>query len=118
MGEGGYISEFVTSVWKPLMKEILKKKIKVITNAGGMNPLACKKAIEEISEKSGIKVKVAAIYGDDITDIIKNLKLNPFSLIEEEKIPKVDKFMSANAYFGALPILKALIEGADGKTII
>eukprot|EP01080_Neovahlkampfia_damariscottae_P008379 gene8379-204_t len=113
MGEGGYISEFVTSVWKPLIKTIMKKKIKVITNAGGMNPLACKKAIEDISEKSGFKVKVAAIYGDDITNTIKNMNINAFSLIEEEKIPKVNKFMSANAYFGAIPIVQALIEGAD-----
>lgn len=47
MGEGGYVREFVDVVWKPLMKQILKKNIKIVTNAGGMNPIALKKAIEE-----------------------------------------------------------------------
>jgi hypothetical protein len=117
MGEGGYISEFVTSVWQPLMKQIVKKNITVITNAGGMNPLACKKAIEEISEKAGLKVKVACVFGDDITSNIKNMKISPFTLLEEEPVPNVENYMSANAYFGAMPIVKALEEGAQGKII-
>lgn len=35
MGQGGFVNEFVDFVWKPLMKEIIEKKIKIITNAGG-----------------------------------------------------------------------------------
>jgi hypothetical protein len=35
MGEGGYVAEFVSDVWIPLMKEIMSKGIKIVTNAGG-----------------------------------------------------------------------------------
>jgi hypothetical protein len=46
MGEGGYVREFVTDVCKPLLKDLVAKKIRVVTNAGGMNPKACKEEIE------------------------------------------------------------------------
>ena len=55
----------------PLMKEIIpdiiEKNIKVITNAGGVNPIACRNAIFEIAEKMGYRdLKIGIIHGDDI----------------------------------------------------
>ncbi len=47
-GEGGYVAEFVRIVWKPLMREIMEKGIRVVTNAGGMDPVALKHAIEKV----------------------------------------------------------------------
>ena len=47
-GAGGFVAEFVTFVWKPLMAEIMEKGIRVVTNAGGLDPLALKKAIEDV----------------------------------------------------------------------
>lgn len=105
--DGGAINEFATSVWQPLQSTIMKKKIKVITNAGGLNPLSLKKLVEKEAEKAGIKVKVAAIVGDDVLSITGELK--PF---DQEEIPK-EKFLSSNAYIGAFPIAKALELGAD-----
>lgn len=45
---GGYVAEFVTFVWKPLMQDIIRGNIRVVTNAGGLNPAALKKAIEDV----------------------------------------------------------------------
>jgi hypothetical protein len=49
VGAGGYVSEFVTFVLRPFMKVILEKNITVVTNAGGLDPMACKEAIEKVS---------------------------------------------------------------------
>ena len=88
MGEGGYVSEFVHSVWKPLMKKIMEKNIKIVCNAGGMNPKACKEEIEKIAAAAGIEVKVAAVLGDDLLDKAVDLKekghLKTFS-VEKQK---------------------------------
>ena len=47
-GAGGYIAEFVTFLWKPLMRDILDRGIRVVTNAGGLDPRALKAAIEQV----------------------------------------------------------------------
>jgi len=78
MGEGGYVAEFVYSVWKPLMKEIMKRGVKVITNAGGLNPLKLKEAIEEASISEGVHVVVAAVVGDDLYDQFSELDRNNY----------------------------------------
>jgi hypothetical protein len=119
MGDGGFVSEFVYSVWKPLMKQILAKNIKVIVNAGGMNPIACKEAIEKLSSEAGLTVRVACVQGDDIKDKISELEQNkqviPFRVedAEEPLFPSDRVCLSANAYFGARPIVLALQQGAQ-----
>jgi len=115
MGEGGFIQEFITSICEPLLPLLYQKKITVITNAGGMNPLACKAAVEKCCAKNPnfLNIKVAAVYGDDITKNLKDFKLQNFTLEDEEKIPQTLKVMSANVYVGALPIVSALQQGAQ-----
>lgn len=89
------------------MKEIVEKRIKVITNAGGLNPLGLKKEIEQLSNEAGFgeKVKVAAIYGDDLLPNYEQLKesnaFSPFLLEGEEEELQEKKWTSMNAYFGA-----------------
>lgn len=118
MGAGGYVAEFVRQIWAPLMGQILKKNIKVVTNAGGMNPLACKAAIEEVCRKAGVKMpRIAAVHGDDLDNRYKALEkdglLKPFTFEGEvEAFPSSNKMiMSANAYIGAFPIAEALQNG-------
>ena len=90
-----------------------QKNIKIITNMGAANPLAGAKKIKEIAQKLGIAgLKIAAVTGDDVLEIIKNQDLT----IEEtgEKLSTIkDKLVSANAYLGAEPIVEALKSGAD-----
>lgn len=105
-----------------LMERILpvckEKNIKVITNGGGVNPEACANAILKVAKKLNIKeLKVAVVLGDNIKDKLdelieagaklKNMETGEF--IE----PFKDRFLSANVYFGAFPIVEALQKGAD-----
>ena len=104
------------------MKKILpittKKGIKIITNGGGVNPIACADAILEVAMKLDIgKLDVAVVLGDDIKDCLdeiiqKGCDLN--NMETGEPITNVKgKLLSANVYFGALPIVEALKRGAD-----
>jgi len=106
----------------PLMEKLLpvmmEKKFKVITNGGGVNPIACKDAILEIAKKLGIKtLKIGVVLGDNILDkiddyIAKGIELNNMETGESVKVIR-DKILSANVYFGAEPVVNCLKEGAD-----
>jgi len=99
----------------PLLKE---KKFKIITNGGGVNPIACRDAIFEVAKKLGIKdLKIGVVMGDNILDNIdelikKNVTLNNMETGESAEAVK-DKILSANVYFGAAPVVEALQKGAD-----
>lgn len=99
----------------PLMKE---KKFKVITNGGGVNPIACKNAIFEVAKKLGITdLKIGIVMGDDILgridDLIsRGIELNNMETGESVKTIK-DEVISANVYLGASGVVEALKQGAD-----
>lgn len=99
----------------PICKE---KRIKVITNGGGVNPLACAKAIQKVAiEKNISDVKIAVVTGDDIREKLDNLIAQGELLRNMETGESLeavkDKILSANVYLGASPIVKALKMGAD-----
>ena len=105
-----------------LMKRILPicvdKKIKVITNGGGVNPKACAKAVIDVAKSLNIKdLKVAVVDGDDILQLVDNFVSQgaPLKNMESgEPIETVKSdLLSANVYFGAFPIVEALKLGAD-----
>lgn len=91
--------------------------VKVVTNAGGLEPLRCATECVEILKKSLHRpIKVGVVYGDDILEVIKNDSSNPlFNHLEtQEPISVVlERLTTANAYMGAQSITEALIQGAD-----
>jgi len=105
-----------------LMKKILpictQKGIKVITNGGGVNPVACADAILDAALKLDIeKLDIAVVLGDNIIDCLddiidKGCTLNNMET-GESIIKYKNKMVSANVYFGAMPIVEALKKGAD-----
>lgn len=105
-----------------LMKRILpiciEKKIKIITNGGGVNPISCAESIIEVAKNIGInKLKIAVVLGDDIKDRVDEIislgcNLNNMET-NESIVPIKEKLLSANVYFGAMPIVKGLKLGAD-----
>ncbi len=110
--QAGYATDFVTAVMAPLAREIAEKKIKVVTNAGGVNPLACRDAVLKACEAAGVKLKVAVVLGDDLQPRIEELrKLGIKEMDTGAELPA--RVASMNAYLGGFPIARALSEGAD-----
>ncbi len=107
----GYATDFVDQI-EPLLVNIKEKNIKIISNAGGINPNACKVILENQAKKLGIKLNIAVINGDNLTSKISILKKE--SIIEmESKKPLPDSCLSINSYLGASGIVKALEKNAD-----
>ncbi len=108
----GYATDFVQVVMAPLAREIAEKKIKVITNAGGVNPQACRDALLKACEAAGVKLKVAVVLGDDLLPRVDELRgLDIREMDTGAELP--GKIVSMNAYLGGFPIARALSEGAD-----
>lgn len=108
----GYATDFVTRVMAPLIKTIAAKKIKVISNAGGVNPLACRDALNKIIAEAGLDLKVAVVMGDDLLSQQHALRESGISEMQTGA-PLPDNVASINAYLGATPVQVALDEGAD-----
>ena len=70
----GYATDFVTAVMAPLAREIADRKIKVVTNAGGVNPQACRDAVAKACEAAGVTLKVALVLGDDLAPRVDELR--------------------------------------------
>ncbi|RHW37467.1 DUF1446 domain-containing protein [Lysinibacillus yapensis] len=112
----------------PFMETLLplcvEHNVKILTNAGGINPLGAKKVIDEIIEKLNLNLKVAVVFGDDMLPNIDELKEKNLLVNMQSKKPfnagNYD-LLFANAYLGAKPLVKALEQGADivisGRTI-
>jgi len=118
----GYIHEFLTYVLAPLLPKLLQNGTRVITNAGGLDPVGLKNLIETYLQKNGNKnVKVAAVWGDDLLSSqnrVSNDAFKSFSPLnttdtEEPFFTSRDSLLSLNAYIGAEPIVAALKEGAQ-----
>lgn len=110
--EHGYALDFVSRVMTPLIKKISDKKIKVISNAGGVNPLACRDALQKVIEAQGLNLKVAVVLGDDLMPKQAEFKSqNIKEMFSGEELPS--HLASCNAYLGAIPIRDALAAGAD-----
>ncbi|HEN9520989.1 TPA: DUF1446 domain-containing protein [Acinetobacter baumannii] len=108
----GYALDFVSRVMAPLLKKIAEKKIKVISNAGGVNPLACRDALQKIIKEYGLDLKVAVVLGDDLLPKHEQLKSqNIQEMFSGEALP--EQVASSNAYLGTVAIRDALDLGAD-----
>ena len=113
----GYARDFV-EVIRQILPEISEKGVRVVSNAGGVNPVACKDAILEAAAQAGYPdIKIAVVDGDNILDQIDTLQGQGHDLKNMdtgEAIEAVkDRLLSANVYFGAQPIVEALSQDAD-----
>ena len=108
----GYATDFVTVTMKSILKDVVARNIKVISNAGGVNPQACANAIRAIAAEQGLDVRIAVVLGDDVLPQIASLRTEGVTELQSgATLP--DKVVTANAYLGALPVRKALAEGAQ-----
>uniref|UniRef100_U3IBA9 Uncharacterized protein n=1 Tax=Anas platyrhynchos platyrhynchos TaxID=8840 RepID=U3IBA9_ANAPP len=108
----GYTPDFVSTAIAPYIKDIHRKGVRVISNAGGVNPLACAAALQEVAKKADVDMKIAVVAGDDLMSEKENLKGAGITDLESGKqFP--ESIHSMNAYLGARPISRALDLGAD-----
>lgn len=108
----GYATDFVSVAMKQVIREIAEKGIKVVSNAGGVNPAACADALRQVAEEAGVSLKIAWVGGDDLMD--QEQALRDAGITEMfSGGPFPQKCWSINAYLGAVPVARALAEGAD-----
>ncbi|PVD34889.1 hypothetical protein C0Q70_06170 [Pomacea canaliculata] len=108
----GYAPDFVTVSMAPFIKDIKKKGIKIISNAGGINPSGCAKALQEVCKEAGVELSIAVVTGDDLMPQVRELtKQGITDMSSGQSFP--DNLHSMNAYLGAGPIARALSLGAD-----
>jgi len=114
--EAGYARDFITQVELTLAL-LLEKRVKVVTNAGGVNPAACRRALLAVAAKQGRAIDVAAVAGDDLMARLDELARAGAALDNMEDGRKLAavraRVSSANAYFGAWPVVEALKSGAQ-----
>ena len=111
--ELGYATDFVTLVMKPLAREIAERRIKVVTNAGGVNPEACRAPSKLSSKRRASTSRSRWCSGDDLSGQIEDFKRRGVPRdVQRRAVPRASA-TSVNAYLGAFPIAAALGAGAD-----
>lgn len=112
----GYVGTFLKQV-KEVIGTCLEKNIKIVSNAGGLNPKGMADEIEKILAEQGLSAKVAYIDGDDLMEDIESLQSQGAPFINMDKgMPLCEcsnKIVTANTYLGAWSIKEALDKGAD-----
>ncbi len=109
--EAGYPADFVAYL-KPHLAELKRRGIRVVSNAGGVNPRGCKRALEAAGAALGVPLRVAVVEGDDLMPQIDALRDEGLREWRSGR-PLPERLLTANAYLGAIPIAKALELGAD-----
>ncbi len=110
--QAGYALDFVTDVMAGNLEEIAAKGVKVLSNAGGVNPAACGAALQALVAQKGLALKVAVVEGDDL--LARAAEFGDLSeMFSGAQMPEAQKLASMNAYIGAGPIVAALQGGAD-----
>ncbi len=110
--EMGYATDFISGVLKPNLREIADKKVKILTNAGGVNPQACGAAARALVKEAGLDLKVAVVSGDDLLDRAQDFAAMQ-DMFSGADCPAPASLASVNAYLGGFPVAAALDGGAD-----
>lgn len=114
--DAGFAGDFLDVLQRltPILAQ--QPNLKIITNAGGMNPSACARRAKEVLQQAGVSRRIAVVSGDDLLPRLDTLlPRHPFTNLDTGAIlhtirPRV---VSANAYLGAQPIADALCQGAE-----
>jgi hypothetical protein len=116
--EYGYARDFVPLIGE-IFPALVERKIRVVANAGGVNPEGCRDAVLEEARQAGVsgRARVGVVTGDDILDRLPDLLARGVELKNMETgeplSTVLDRVQSANVYIGARPIVEALRQGAD-----
>jgi len=110
--EAGYATDFVDVAMKSVLREVAARGIRVVSNAGGVNPHGCARALAALAAAQGVELRIAVVEGDDVMPLLPALRAEGVREMQAEA-PLPQKVLSANAYLGATPIRVALDAGAQ-----
>ncbi|MGH2760756.1 MAG: acyclic terpene utilization AtuA family protein [Actinomycetota bacterium] len=110
----GYARSFIRQM-EQVMGTCLDRGIKVVSNAGGLNPASCAMAVQEVADKLGLTAKIAYVDGDDLMPYLSDLreKGHTFDNLDTREALGDRQVITANAYVGGWGITEALNRGAD-----
>ena len=108
----GYAPDFISHALEPNLEALQKNGIRVLSNAGGMNPRACADRIRTLLDEAGLGWKVGVVEGDDLCDRADHF-VGAEEMFSGAAFPEIWRIASINAYLGAFPIAAALDAGAD-----
>lgn len=108
----GYASDFVSAVIAPHARALADAGIRLISNAGGVNPLACAAAVRAALAQQGVERKVVAVTGDDLLPRAADFATSR-EMFSGARFPDPASIASINAYLGGFAIARALDGGAD-----
>ncbi|BEP64245.1 DUF1446 domain-containing protein [Variovorax sp. V213] len=112
--ELGYATDFVSVAMKAVLKDVVRQGIRVVSNAGGVNPQGCADALAALAAEQGIALKIAVVSGDDVMPLLPELRQQQPAVRElQSGAPLPARVLTANAYLGARPIQAALDAGAQ-----
>ena len=109
--QAGYATDFVNHLI-PHLPSIANSGVRIISNAGGVNPESCASAVRAAIEAAGLDLSVSVVMGDDLMDRLDHLS-EASDMFSGEPLPETETIVSANAYLGAFPLAQALDGGAD-----
>ncbi|HEY8357739.1 MAG TPA: acyclic terpene utilization AtuA family protein [Ramlibacter sp.] len=98
----GYATDFVQVTMQAILRDVADRGIRVVSNAGGVNPQACADALAALAQQQGVPLRIAVVLGDDVMPVLPELQLDA-----------PGRLLTANAYLGALPVKAALDAGAQ-----
>jgi len=113
----GYARDFVGAM-ESILPAVLDKGVKVVANAGGVNPRACAEAVRLVgAQRRGSKLRIGVVMGDDLLGRLDDLMEHGHALANMETGEPLstvrNRVLSANAYLGSEPIVEALEGGAN-----
>jgi hypothetical protein len=110
----GFARTFVTQM-EQVMGTCLDRGIKVVSNAGGLDPAACAQAVAQVANTFGLVPTIAYVNGDDLLPRLEELRTSGHLLnfTSDDALDDVSSFITANAYLGCFGIAEALSMGAD-----
>ena len=110
--KAGYAVDFVQIMMREALPTLHARGIRVVANAGGVNPLACRDALLVLAAELGIRLKVGVVIGDDLGAMAAEFRAAGVTEMFSGA-PFPQRAASINAYLGALPIAAALGAGCD-----
>ncbi|HZF67993.1 MAG TPA: acyclic terpene utilization AtuA family protein [Gemmatirosa sp.] len=114
----GYARDFLGAI-ESVLPAITQRGVRVVANAGGVNPMACARAVLGVAEKHGVtgQLRVGVVTGDDLLPRLDELIAGGHELRNMDTGAPLsdvrDRVLSANAYIGSTPIVEALARGAN-----